>query len=204
MQPEIVNLKMRQKRPNAPENGKSKKVKTERHEYKDECGAISETKILHEERKEGHIHLSDFQAILKASVCKAIKKIEQKTKGTLQLKDSQYAILKHEKETLDLEKQVMGEKHDKLVKENKELKFEFRIQEEKRVDHKKKVEDLVEALKMKLMKKNTEVQHLRLEINVTRQNENILRSSLDSMEVDTKQTNKNMVEKDDNIRGLEN
>jgi len=150
---------------------------------------------------------SKMSDLVKAYISEQTDKIEKQIEKALQMKDYKYADLKHEKDTFELQSKsletVYLSKYSKLEVENNKMKLKLKKQEEERDHYTKKVEKLVEAYKINVNNQNDEVKLLQCEIDSLKNKETFLKSSLDSMELDVKNTNKQLVDKDDAIKYLE-
>ena len=194
MESKPVRVKMTQKRrAHHPENMPNKVAKTE-------------TEIV-ENSSYSYRSMSDFDHLIKFYISNQTDKIEKQLEKALQMKDYKYADLKHERDTFELQSKSLEtiylSKYVKLETENNNIKLKLKKHEEDSANYTKKVEKLVKAYKINVNNQNDEVKLLQCEIDSLKNKETFLKSSLESMELDAKNTNKQLVEKDDSIKYLE-
>jgi len=200
--PELVNLKFQSQKRKASrsETVQSKVVKSDEISKIEDIPAPGdknhESENLLVEFNRNVSNLNDFKRFLKGFISKEVEKVEKRTITALKVKDRNYAELRHDKETLELEMRVLG---DKRKKEKDYLKLEFQKQMEEGLELKKKLcraEETINKALVTIKNQNTEISQLQLEVNCESSKISALERNLDSMEVEIKQVNQTLVEKD--------
>merc|ERR1719470_270941 len=166
-------------------NGKSKIVKTDIGSFdRQSCNDDGMSTVTERAMKGSNIKYTEI--------------VKENSKPVLERKDLEYAKLGQENKNLEAKKYKAMNKNleSKIINLNKMLKE----QEEEY----KASEMLVKTLQVRVENQDAVVQNLLEEIRSLERNENLLKKSLETVEVDVKIANTIVMEKDDCITNMKN